>query len=277
MNNREIYFSSKKIESKYINDRVILNLLRYVNDFNDDLTLFLHFDEPCKNEKLFNKLFNKILDGFPLQYALHQSYFLNKTYYVDENVLIPRPETEQLVIESLKLIKEIFKNNEINVIDIGTGSGVIIDSLIRLANVKYALGIDIGDKVIEIAKRNCPNGEFKKLDILDDNVKFDKDYHVVISNPPYISEIDTIDEQVYKYEPKNALLAYPRTKFYKEILTKFSIQTNKTIFCFEIGENMVDELKEIIKEIFPYKCKYYFKKDIYEKIRFLFVIINDDD
>ena len=154
----------------------------------------------------FKKLITRRANKEPLAYILENKEFWSKDFYIDRNTLIPRPETE-LLCES---VVKIFKNNRLNILDIGTGSGCIILSILSELKKAKGIGIDISRKAILVAKKNS-----RKLG-LNKRVKFFnkslEDFHgykfdLIVSNPPYIetSSIKNLSEDVKKFEPKIAL------------------------------------------------------------------------
>ena len=193
---------------------------------------------------------------------------------VNKDVLIPRQETEQLVLTTIEIIIEMFGDKVITVADVCTGSGCIGISIAKaLPNNHYFL-TDISKEALRVSKNNtnlCSEADIKCLqgDMLEP-LK-DKKLDVIVCNPPYISNIDGIDERTWKQEPHIALLAEPDTIYYEEVLKGCSyIMKNKYLLAFEIGEEMEEELKELIKKYLP-SSTYFFEKDIYGKTRFLFI------
>ena len=277
MTYREAYFSLIKENNEYLNRAAVKEILLDVGGFNDFISLLNHFDEQLINEDRLNELSNKVRDGYPLQYALGHTYFINSNYEVNEDVLIPRPETEQLAIGSKMMIEKLFgKDQEIAIADIGTGSGILGIYLKESFTKSRVFAVDISEKSLLIAKKNALNHNVK-IDFINDNmvdyflnnnIKLD----VLISNPPYIEDESTIDKNVFDYEPHSALLAKPASKFYKEIILNIPKIMNANFFVsFEIGENMEIELSQIIEENLP-GVGYIFNKDMYNKTRFLYII-----
>ena len=136
------------------------------------------------------------------------------------------------------------------------------------------ISVDLSKKAIEITKQNALNNNAKittvESDLFDNlnNEKFD----VIVSNPPYIDDENTIDPQVLKYEPKLALLAKPSTLYYEKIFLRANVFLEKRfILAFEIGENMEEQLMDLVDKYFP-GSNYYFVKDIYKKTRFLYIL-----
>ena len=154
----------------------------------------------------FNKLIIRRSLKEPLAYIIKEKEFWSKMFEVDKNTLIPRPETELMVEQILK----IYKNKKIFILDIGTGTGCILISLLSELKSSYGLGIDISRKALYLAKKNAIKHlvnnkiSFLKRSFKDlYNYKFD----LIVSNPPYITsnEMRSLDDDIKKYEPKIAL------------------------------------------------------------------------
>ena len=189
-------------------------------------------------------------EGIPAAYITNRREFYGREFYVDENVLIPRVETEVLVEEALKVIENI-KNPK--VLDLCTGSGCILLSVLSERVDASGLGVDISAEAIEVAKRNRQllgvgnRACFKKGDALS-FVWRDDDYNIVLCNPPYVTEEEYISSDCsLKYEPKLALTAEDNGLFfYKNILRNISLLCKKDcVAIFEIGHNQNLALKDI--------------------------------
>jgi len=160
-----------------------------------------------KDVSKFKKLIEKRKRGKPIAYLTNQKDFWKHTFYVNENVLIPRPDTELIVEQVLKIYK---KNTKIQVLDIGTGSGCILLSLLKERSDFYGTGIDISKKSINVSKYNAKmlqltnRVRFYNSDV--DNFIIGK-YDLIISNPPYIelTSLKYLDKSVVGFEPKLAL------------------------------------------------------------------------
>ena len=218
-----------------------------------------------KKNKTINIRENKILLEFinrrkkqaPFQYIMGQAPFYNQDFYVNQHVLIPRPETE-IIIEIVK--DKTFKN----ALDLGTGSGniAIILSLQKVA--KNILAIDISKEALKVAKKNIQkfnisNITLKCIDFL--NVKIDKKFDLIVGNLPYISLDDykNLPETIKKYEPKKALTDLnDGYKFYRYIAENFNSLINKKgIMLLEIGlENTKSNINELFKSR-GYKTQWY--------------------
>ena len=126
--NRELYFQYKK---EGIPDTVIYFALEEINGF-DHLSLTNNFDKKIKDENQFVSAMNRYQNGEMIEYIFNKAYFLSKPFYVDKNVLIPRQETEQLVLNTARLIKNTFHNDNLKILDVCTGSGCIGISLAHI-------------------------------------------------------------------------------------------------------------------------------------------------
>lgn len=202
------------------------------------------------DEDFFLKL-SELSQGKPLQYVTHKAYFYGHEFYVDERVLIPRPETEELVRAVLEYSK---KEKITSIIDIGTGSGCIPITL-KLQNPELEVtGIDVSAIAIEVACLNAKfrtaNVSFFQFDILDSlNRKQLKDFDLVVSNPPYIGleEANTLPGHVFNYEPHLALFSPgDPLLFYREIVLWAKEQNDRTALFMEINEQYGEEVREIL-------------------------------
>lgn len=268
--NREAYFAAlKRGVSKSIVDFVLQAINGYT--YSD---LAQHLDDEIKDHNKFLNAIERYLDGEMIEYILNKSYFLSIPFYVDKNVLIPRQETEQLVMRTTQMIDELFGKSKITIADVCTGSGCIGISIAKeLSNNTYFLS-DISKEALRVAKKNtdlCPNANIKCLqgNMLDPlkGTKLD----VIVCNPPYIADINGIDEKTWKQEPHLALLAEPATLYYEKVLSECSLVLNhKYLIAFEIGEDMKEVLTKLVEKYCP-DAIYFFENDIYGETRFLFI------
>ena len=277
MTYRELYFNLQKRKSKYLNNTAIKTLLQDDGNFSDFFNLINHFDEQVKNVDKIESNIVRIEAGEPLQYVLGYAFFVNSNYVVSKDVLIPRQETEELAVATLKTIVKMFgKEPRIKIVDIGTGSGILGIYLKEYFPNSSVICTDISENSLQIAKINAKNHhveiDFRQGDMLEP-IKDEKDVAVIISNPPYIGDESTVDPQTLKYEPHLALFATPKTKYYEIIMSTIDSQilADKYLLAFEIGEDMEEELTHLIET--KYKgIMYKFEKDIYGKTRFLYII-----
>ncbi len=216
------------------------------------------------------KLIKKLIEGVPLQHITHQQEFMKLMFYVDENVLIPRPDTEVLVEEVIKLAKSI---NAKKILDLCTGSGAIAVSLAKYIEGSQITATDISRKALSIAKLNATNNDvedritFVSSDLFQ-NISEEK-YDIIVSNPPYIKRkvIKTLDEEV-KREPIIALDGgNDGLDFYKKIIgNAYQYLKYKGYLCLEIGYDQKDEVIDLINKEEKY-IDTYSKKDLFDNDR----------
>ena len=226
-------------------------------------------------QALFLKALERLSTSEPIQYVLEKTNFMDLEFKVNSSVLIPRPETEELV---QLMLKEDLDGKEI--LDIGTGSGCIAISLAKnLLNAKVT-ALDISVDALEVAKENANlnnvNIEFVHADIFE--YEFDKKYDVIVSNPPYVLESEKVfmKQNVLNYEPEIALFVddINALKYYESII-KFSssnLNSQGQIF-FETNENYKHELNKLAQN-YEYNI-IEFKLDNHNKNRFL--ILSKED
>ena len=256
------------IKSNYtkMEKKIILSFL--FNCKINDLYLIEEVDN--KIVKKYQKL---IKSDLPLQYLLKEAVFLDNKFFVNKDVLIPRFETEQLVIDTNELINKYFKK-PVKIIDVATGSGIIAISLKKLNNKNTIKATDISVFALKVAKKNAKKLDvdikFIKSDMLD---KITDKYDVLISNPPYLNEnANHIEEKVLKYEPHLAL--FGGLKYYKIILKEASRVLNKQfIIAFEIGYNQKEDINKIVNKYLP-NAKIINKKDLNDFDRYIYIINN---
>ena len=159
-----------------------------------------------ENIKKYNIAIRRRVKKEPVAYIIGKKEFWSKDFVVNSSTLVPRPETELLIYK----IVDYFKNKKIHILDIGTGSGCIILSILKELNYSTGIGIDISPKAIKIAKINSQNlnlfnrVKFKAFDL---NIYNFGKYDLIVSNPPYISSADikSLSKDIKNYEPLKAL------------------------------------------------------------------------
>ena len=269
--NREAYFEALKLE---IPKSVIEFALKEANSFSS-FELTKYFDDEIKDYSLYKNAISRYQNGEMIEYIFNKTYFLSEPFYLNKNVLIPRQETEQLVLRTVELIKEMFGDQIISIADVCTGSGCIGLSIAqRLPNNKYYL-TDISKEALFVTEQNkkalCENIDISFLegDMLEPLSESNVD--VVVCNPPYIENIGDIDEKTWKEEPHLALVAKPSTLFYEKVLKDFRrVCKNHCLLAFEIGEGMQEKLTKLVDK-YCLNATYFFENDIYGKTRFLFI------
>ncbi|MDD4382233.1 MAG: peptide chain release factor N(5)-glutamine methyltransferase [Candidatus Dojkabacteria bacterium] len=228
--------------------RISREVLEYINEKNISIESVL----------------KEIESGKPWEYICNKASFRDKTFFVNEDVLIPRVETEQIV--------EIAKDNLDgikNIVDVGTGSGCIIISLYKeLGNKFNYIGIDISDKAISIAKRNDTDGyiKFVKGDLLD-NIELNTPT-LYIANLPYIPKemYENLDRSVKDFEPKIALSGgVDGLKYYKKLIKQ--IKNVNSILIMEVEPSTIPKLKD-----FTHNLDLHIYKDIFGRERFIRLI-----
>lgn len=242
------YFKSKNIQSARLDAEVLLShVLR-----QERIYLYVHFDEPMEQNELskFREYVKKRAQHVPIAYIIGEREFMGLPFKVTKDTLIPRPDTEILVEN---VLNNVDKDKEIEIVDIGTGSGAIILSL--LVNLPKAQGktVDISSKAIEVAKENAVNlqvndrCEFFVGDLFAplNGSKFD----LIVSNPPYIpkKDIATLEDDVKEYEPVSALTdGGDGLSYYRRLLSegKAYIKENGFI-ALEIGIYQSNDVKQI--------------------------------
>lgn len=194
----------------------------------------------------------ELLQGKPLQHVTHKAYFLGRSYYVNEHVLIPRPETEELVDW---IISDHHEDDMLSIIDIGTGSGCIPISIkLQLQHSKVE-AIDISEQALEVAQKNSANLKtdvaYLKTDFLSNKSREElSNYDIIISNPPYIpqNELETLHTNVRDYEPHTALFVPDNDPllFYRLIAQfgKTHLNDNGSIYC-ELHVDYAEQTKDM--------------------------------
>lgn len=235
----------------------------------DRLYIHLNLSEELEieQEEIFLRFIEERLKGRPIAYIVNNREFMGLDFYVKEGVLIPRPDTEILVEEIIELCKD---KDDLDILDIGTGSGAITVSLAKYIEKSRLTSLDISEIALEIAKKNAKsNGVIDKINfiksdlfqqIVGTNLKFD----IIVSNPPYIRkrDIDELHTQVKDYEPYNALEGgIDGLDFYRNI-TEQSKNYLKPggILAYEVGHDQAEEVVKIMQNN-GYN-KIYIKKDL---------------
>ena len=214
---------------------------------------------------------NLLKNNYPIQYIIGSVDFYGNQIKVNEDVLIPRFETEYLVDDTIKLIK----NYQIKpkIIDICTGSGCIAISLAKELKVKVD-ALDISKKALNLAKENAINNNVE-INYICCNIKeFEtkEKYNVLISNPPYV-KFGSLTSKETKYEPQDAIFADDNgLEYYKVILSKsLNFLEKKNVIAFEIGDNQATDVINISKKFYP-NAKIISKNDLNNLNRYIYII-----
>ena len=226
--------------------------------------------------QLLNDYTNELLKHKPVQYVLNEVWFAGMKLYVDENVLIPRPETEELVEWIVKTVAS-RKSQVASILDIGTGSGCIPVALKKKLLSVEVHALDTSEEALNVAKRNAAIQQteinFHLLNILDRNLwKQSPKFDIIVSNPPYVTqgEASSMQKNVLQYEPHLALFVDDEDamKFYKAI-AEFGLKhlnENGQLF-FEINEMMSKQICDLLNQYRYLNIE--LKKDLQNKDRMI--------
>ncbi len=224
-------------------------------------------------EKKAKFILVELLSGKPIQYILHEAWFFGMKLYVDENVLIPRKETEELIYLIQKEYKALSSPQRI--IDLCSGSGCIAVALKKVFIDSEVSALDVSPLAINVAKRNAKQEQaelhFTERDLLDPSFQLPDKYDLIVSNPPYVrqSEMKFMHDRVHAYEPHLALFVQDEDplKFYNRILqiASTSLNVNGVVY-FEINEAFGNELLKLCTS-FSFNAEII--KDLQGKDRFL--------
>ena len=245
----------KLLEEKNFKDAKsdILLLIYEIFDFDFSKWTMYKYDEIEDISKIdtLNEYVKKRLGHMPIQYILNKAYFCGLPLYVNENVLIPRFDTEVLVEEVLKISK---KDKSKRILDICTGSGAIAIALKKLGGFERVDALDISDKALEVAKRNAKelnlDINFLKSDMFS-SLTCENKYDIIVSNPPYIQSdvVDTLESEVKDFEPRLALDGdADGMKFYKIIAENYEdYLVDNGVLALEIGYDEADDIRALFE------------------------------
>ncbi len=233
----------------------------------------LVFDE--KDFAIWNELLNQLKKEVPIQYLLGKTNFYGLDFEVNENVLIPRPETEELVEWIINENASPDKNKKIRILDIGTGTGCIGISLAKNLPNAEVFGVDVSKKAIETAKRNAIRNDvevtFMLLNILETD-EFTCQFDIIVSNPPYVRNLEKVEikKNVLDYEPHLALFVEDSDPliFYRKIasLAQNGLLKNGKLY-FEINQYLGKEMIDLLESMSFQNVE--LRKDIYDNDRMI--------
>lgn len=255
-------YTSENLKNKEYETTDIYSILEYVTGVDRNILLLqkdrylISLNNEIEADRLLNKYYN---ENYPLQYITHKQYFYNELYYVDENVLIPRADSEILVEKAIEYIE---KENLKSAIDLCTGSGALGISTARNSAIEIMTLIDISLGAISVANKNILSNDVglkvkaKVSDLLSEVIKEtatdeEKKVDIIISNPPYIKTevISTLQKEVQK-EPHLALDGgKDGLEFYIRIFKEAkAVLKPNGLLMLEIGYDQLDDIKNIVKE-----------------------------
>lgn len=239
---------------------VIANTLNVNKEY-----LIINENEILNNEQIdrIKSSIDKLVQGIPLQYITNLQEFMGLDFYVDENVLIPQPDTEILVEEAICILKNIEKPK---ILDLCTGSGAIAISIAKNINAKTITASDISNKALNVAKVNCKKNNVDNIKLIESDLfeNITERFDIIVSNPPYIESnvIKTLTKEVQN-EPKLALDGGENgLDFYRRIINEASefLEPNGYL-CLEIGYNQKDKVINLMEKSKKYS-NIYSKKDL---------------
>ena len=236
-----------KILSHILDSEILLS--KTLNKPREEI--LINLDQKINDKKIsvFKTYLQRRSKSEPIAYILEEKEFWSKTFNVNKNTLIPRPETELLVDKLLKT----FKGKKISILDIGTGSGCIIISLLSILTKSKGIGVDISKKAILTAKKNALKHKISnKVKFLNKSFEkvFNKKFDLIVSNPPYIErkDIKNLSDDIKRYEPRMALdggndgLDLVKKVIYK---SKEILKINGTL-ALEIGNEQIKKVSKIL-------------------------------
>lgn len=267
---KDVYASClHKIENTNIEPRALTLLLESFLELNNWQELHENANSHFPNLPNFEMLFARLLNGEPVQYILKKAWFYGKEFYVDQNVLIPRMETEELV----DLIIKENSSRQAVIGDIGTGSGIIAISLARHLPNSRIYASDISVDALMVAQKNAAMHNcditFMQGNMVQPFIEKKINLDIIVSNPPYINRSDEIDDLVINNEPLLALIppSGDGLEYYKIIINDARhLLNSRGLIYFEIGDNLKEGLEIFLRE---FNIKYQFYKDISNRNRIL--------
>ena len=246
------YFADKGVENPRLDAEILLCAVLKCERIN----LYIDFERPLDESELaqFKQMVIRRAQGEPLAYILGEKAFMRNTFKVNKYTLVPRPETELLVEHLVRICEQI--NQEAKILDIGTGSGAIIVSLLDYLPQAKGVGVDISAGALKVAKENAVNiGVSKRAAFLHSDlftaIPDEKKFDIIVSNPPYIpaKDISSLAKDVQN-EPHSALDGgEDGLDFYRKITAEASLHMAEDgLLAFEIGINQSEAVSGLCRE-----------------------------
>ena len=241
---------ASRIPNPHLDSEILLS--KSINQ--DKKHIILNLKEILSSKQLdnFNEFIERRKKGEPIAYLINKKEFWKDEFYVNKNVLIPRPDTELIIEQVLKIY---LKESQLQVLDIGTGSGCILLSILKERANFYGTGIDISKKSINVSKINadklCLTNRVKFIHSSVDNFKIGK-YDLIVSNPPYIESFNLkyLENDIVNFEPMLALNGgFDGFSKIRKVINRASNLIKKNgKFILEIGFNQKNRVKEILRK-----------------------------
>ena len=238
------------IKTALLDSEILLSVA--INKSREYIILNSNFDISNKEYIYYQKMVNQRSKGKPIAYLIEKKFFWKHEFYVNEKVLIPRPDTEIIIEQVLKIYKN--KNN-INFLDIGFGSGCILLSVLKERKDFKATGVDISNHALKVCKINAYKlGVKNRVRLIKSDIDkfFNGKYDLIISNPPYIKNFDLkyLDKDVAKFEPKLALDGgLDGLSAIRKVIKKSSELIKKNgKFVLEIGFDQKNKVISLLKK-----------------------------
>ena len=266
-----LIYAKKEIHSDHA--KILLGDLLNLNPL--ELLVHLNDEVPVDKMKIYTKEIEAIKNDKPIQYVLGHVNFYGQDFYINENVLIPRFETEELVENTISIAKSLF-TNPVEILDIGCGSGVIGLTLEKKLSTKTVDLVDISEKALEVTNKNCGNLNSRANVFQSDCLSnLEKKYDIIISNPPYIKDDEQIEDIVKNNEPHEALYAgQDGLDCYKKILKDINNNLKeKFLIAFEIGADQAKDIESLANNYLK-DIQIVIKKDLQGRDRMIFITSN---
>ena len=233
-----------------INERKII-LKNILQQSDESIASNLEKNLKAKDINLYKNFLIRRLNQEPLAQIIKNKNFWKNNFFINNSCLVPRFDSEVIIEAVIKTFKN--KQQKLNILDIGTGSGCLIISLLNEYKKSFGVGIDTSVKALQVANINkIKMSQKNRLRLINTSYKkYDpSDFDIIVTNPPYISkdEINKISEEVKNFEPLSALYAQSNgLKHYKEIIFKLQNPKKKQIIFFEIGHKQSDFVTKLLK------------------------------
>lgn len=249
------------------------------NNFKEPIDTLFYAGSEMKNLPLFEEQFKRLLQGEPVEYIAEEASFLEFKLHVDNRVLIPRIETQELVSKISEEISRWYDpRNYLVCADICTGSGAIAIALKSMFPNWIVSASDISKDALDVASINVKKYNMGvhllQGDALQPFIAEKTNLDIIVSNPPYITNPEETQDSVKNYEPGLALWLDKKNSVYEKIFKDaYKVKRGDLLLCFEIGYDLEDYLKDLMKQYLK-DYEFVFEKDLNGLTRFLFVNVH---